>query len=172
MNNIIIVTDCTDNKLTALQRVCNHNFGINAFEIKYFKDTLKEEAPKTFEELSTLAYRKIDRLVRQYETTDTTTPIYFATLQKGFLWTDRSYLLTAYALFGSTHFFPGMSESVPLKIEINSLLELPDAERYEKMSGVYPLFEVKPLIACINQTSEVEWYMQALRTCVPVAKNS
>ena len=168
--NSIIIHDCSDNKETALKGVCNGHFGMHTFDLHYIKNENERGIPVSFEELTEQADKRINQLRAGFPpTTAEEKGIYYATIQKGFIKVKQGgWLLTAYALFGNaSDLIPGMPESVPLKQEMWNYMYLPQKERYEKLAEIYPLFRVKPLISCINETSEVDWFKQAFRACIP-----
>lgn len=170
----MIITDCANDKKVALNAVCQGNFGLHNFTIFYVKPFKDEDAPLSFEELTTQAKRRIDWLWSQCDSTfsfEKEDNVYYATLQKGFIETpEGAWLLTAYVLFvKGENFFPGMAESVPLKKEVWPFMRLPKEARYKQIETVYPAFRTTSFITCINGTSESDWYKQAFRTAVQLA---
>lgn len=173
LNMNIIITDCENDKQVALSAVCREHFGLHNFTIHYVKQSINEDAPLSFDELLAQTKRRIDWLRTQCDLTlfDKEDVVYHATLQKGFIETpEGAWMLVDYVLFvKGENFFPGMSESAPIKKEVWPSMRLPKEARYKQIEKVYPAFRTTGFITCINGTTETDWYKQAFRTAVKLA---
>jgi len=171
-----VITNCFDNEAQALQGVCEDAFwGRSKFIMKQARFQDLDGHPTSLEQAYELAKKRMDRLCAfgfEHEWSDDAT-IYYATLQKTFIKVSDAWMFSALALFGKKEqLFPGMPQSVALEKEVWPVMQSTPEVRYQKFSEVYELFRVKPLIACINETSEVDWYKQAFRACVYQGKNN
>ncbi len=174
MKKILIVHDCSGNKYQALKGTCDHWFGINNFEMRYFKheEGPGDETPLSFEKLAKEASKRIAKLRTKFDpkTVSDETTIYYTTLVKGFMESaNYQWLFTSYALFGTKDLlFPGMAESVPLKSEVSSSMDLPSIERYAQFTTLYSLNKTNSLIEQAAGINEIDWYKQALRNPIKI----
>ena len=171
---IKIITDCADNKLVALNGVCEKNFGLNNYKIIYKKHEGSPTPLSTKAMEKSLASRILALQIffesKEKEIVEEEV-IYFSTIQKGFLQINKCWIFYACAVFKKIqgHSFTGQTEGYALKKDLWPFIDLPDEERYKKFEEFDYMLKVQPLSYYSNGISEGDFYKQAFRNCLPIA---
>ena len=169
----LIITDCFNDKMNALEAVSRGVFGLNNYNIiqKEHKNLSTPLSPKGLEDV---LVKKISHLEHSFESENMNTKgdtVWFCTIQKGFLQINKCWILYAAAVFKKQQgvCFTGQSEGSALKKELWPFIDVPDEERYQKLKEFDKTLESQPLIQWNSRINQTDWYKQSLRNCMLTA---
>ena len=175
----IVITDCLYNEFDALNGVCRENFKLHNYVIVKCNNH-PYPTPLSAMEMEGYLSEKIlhiqnsldsKNVVIESEPGDT---VWFCTLKTGFLLMNKGWMFYAAAVFRKQHdvWFTGQTEACALRKGLWGFIELPEDERSQKFKEFDNMLEFQPLSYYTNGISEVDWYKQAFRNCIPIAIRS
>lgn len=175
----LVITDCLYNELTALDGVCRQNFELHNYKIVQFNND-PYSTPLSAMEMEGCLSEKILHLQNSFDSKEvdfeagTNKTVWFCTLKTGFLQMNKGWMFYAAAVFRKQHdvWFTGQSEACAIKKELWGFMDLPENERSQKFKEFDSMLEFQPLSYYTNGISEVDWYKQAFRNCIPIAIRS
>ncbi len=176
----LIITDCFDSKLTALDGVCREVFGLHNYKIIKNKPSKFLKMPTSPDEMESRIMERVFDLQNYFEREKLDIKIgkdddvYFSSLEEGFIKNNKCWMIYASAVFRKQHdvWFVGQTEATAIKKELWQFIDLPDEERCRKFKEFDQVLEFQPLIYYTNGTSESDWYKQAFRNCIPICARS